>query len=285
MKNYVKVCWLIAIVAILGLAFVGCGGEGGAIGEFVTDDSGGGGGGGGAGSTLKLSGNVYTMDVDLTDSSPKIVYKAYNGPDINVEDPSGGSGKIKNGKLSYEIGVPDYTFNIANFDIEDEFGGAWTDITISDPSAEGFIIQELDLDSEEYGSIMKGNFAMSINASALTETTEMVWYVYVDKAVKITGKGVTNKTGVNEYTGVPYKITSNALNLSFKKGWNAVYLKASVTVKFDSNLNPINTTSTINMTLSDPALKWILDGFSNPTEVDPEEPGYPYESILPMFKK
>ena len=238
MKNLAKLAGIITLAAVIGFSFAACGG-----------DSGGGGGDDPSsylGATLEISGEqVYTRN-----ESEKLI--TFDG-DLEI-DPSkngGGIGAIAKGKLTYTFGTPsetwkildDFTASVFYVNGRKQWGsfyGYYDDVKVEPSDAQWFFDECLWITgSDEYSRVYRTN----------DSDDEFVEYTYVDKDVKITGKGKTYSEA-GDYDGEyeEAKKTEN-INLSLKKGWNAVHYKYSL--KGD--------TYTESMSLRNPKnFKWVL---------------------------
>ena len=246
MKNVFKVLGIIAIVAVIGFSFAACG-----------DDDGGDGGGGPSflGDKLELSGQVYLPSYTATG----ITYQKFDG-NLTLDDYFGGSGEVKNGKLSYTIGVPNPSdLEILNFNEDFDVHGrdySYDSTTISNPNAKRVIFNGFDIeDGSTYYNLRKANDTGNINSQGYSSTYEEVIYVYVDSDVTISGKGKTiTITNNDTYNGVndSSTYTTKDFSLALKTGWNAVYMKQMFT---ETNYK---STYTMAISLSNPSLKWTL---------------------------
>ena len=241
-----KVFGIIALIAVIGFLATAC----------PEDDNGG--GPTFLGDKLELSGQVYLAK--WNDDYTSLSYQDFSG-NLAIDDNYGGSGEIKNGKLSYSIGVPT---NLQTLDFTDEYnydGESYNNFSVSKSNVKGLIIW-LSVDSNDYYGVYKGNTAYNVQTSSSSRTIESVNYVYVEEDVTVSGSGKTD-TGSDTYDGVSetWKSTTGNLNLAFKKGWNAVYGKTEISQTFTGTLdNPtsINGTYTNTLSLSNPSLRWLL---------------------------
>jgi len=243
MKNFTKLFGIITLAAVIGFFTAACG-DGGDGGDS------GGGGSSFLGDTLELSGQVYLQEYTET----SITYQSFDN-DLTIPNLYGGSGKIKNGKLSYTIGIPT---NLEILDVNKDFGyGDDNDVTISNQNVRGLFFEGFDLNDSTYYYLHKSNVIGSSNSKGYSRTGEYVNYVYVDRDVTISGKG---KTRTDDYTadGVNYSssYTTKNFSLALKAGWNAVYMKQtdSATITETS----YKSTFTMTVSLGNPSLKWIL---------------------------
>ena len=237
-----KKIWLGMLVMALafGMTVVGC------------DDSSTGGGDGVTsaylGDTLDLSGQVYLER--WNDDYTNVNYQNFTGnltipeyvswydydDDDNKEEIRiniGGSGEIRNGRLSYSIGTPN---ELDTFDEWDYifYKGPLEDVKVSDANVKGFVLEGLDVDSDDYSGLMKEKKTVS------SGTYEFVNYVYVESDVTVSGKS---------YKWAGGQGTRTFKKCVFKKGWNAVYQQNGET----------KNTVTISTSMGNPSsLRWVL---------------------------
>ena len=254
MKNRFFIVGILVIVLVFGMAVIGC------------DDGNGGDNGGGSGfmgTTLNLNGQVWTRDWDENDNptyerftgSRTINPATYHicGDDECIDIIIGGSGSIINGQLSFSIGTPSELISV-----QEVFGmnaKSFNNFNISPSSARAV---ELDILYISGGEELDKRISDS-------NTSEDVFYYYVDRDVTITGSGkkTTHECDCIEYNGYcdceeweeqchcgGTYITRN-LNLNLKTGWNVV------TVKHEWNER--NNTSTMTVSTGDSSrARWIL---------------------------
>jgi len=255
---------LIALIAVIGFFATACP-------EKDGDDEDGGysgnvGGPAFLGDKLELSGQVY----EHKSNNGIYSYQAFSGNlTIYDNDNHGGSGEIKNGQLSYSIGVP---ANLKPLDFEDDYNWELEDgdyfynnFSVSKANVKGVIIDKLSTDSNGYSNnVRKTNEAEAYNEQngSYSYTYEEVYYVYVEEDVTVSGSGKTS-TYSEPDDGVNYtvKYISGDLNLAFKKGWNAVYMKMEQAVTFTGTIDDpttLNETNTVTTSLSNPSLRWVL---------------------------
>ena len=256
--NAVKVPLIIALAVIIGFSFTAC------------DDGEDGGGGIASGlSTLNLSGRVVLEDIDV--EAQKVTYTNFTGPNLKIDDSGlGGSGTVNNGNLSYSVGKPEdlYPFDVE--DLEYFFGGY--ELTASKQSVEANILMGLYLENAD-GVIYKGSSSISGNQNSSKITEESVYYIYVDDDVTITGKGYT-ETDTETEGGITYTetFTSRNFSLPLKKGWNAIHEKWEISGTISGPAgNPTGVTLTVTETISlgNPALRWIIYGYTPPVTIPP----------------
>ena len=194
------------------------------------------------GTTLTLSGQVYTMTENAMD-----FYKKWNGNatvyayDTWDENGDRTTGKITKGELSFSIGQPVPNSEIESLHTVEEIFGGWSQFMIDnnydDVKYTPAGVRAFDLwwlDTEEYGSIVKQNESISDQGMFLREAI----YIWVEKDVRLTAKG--KKSSVGSYT--------EDIDLPFKAGWNAVYKKHAWATDTPNLLK-----------LGDPDLKWVIN--------------------------
>jgi len=251
MKNFVKWLGIIAIVVVIGFSITAC----------QTDDNDGGGNNGGGsaviGAKLELSGQVYTSTFNQTNYS--VTFPEYKG-NLTIGDNNGGNATITGGKLSYTIETPNNLETLE--DLQDHIFYSYDNVTASDSSAKGFILDFYKYDANTSYSLSKSNMSVNIGNTSGTATQESVSYVYVDKDVTITGKGETRTGRMDEDNpnSGTWTNKTNDFSLAMKKGWNAVYTKSVSSTTYPAG-NPsaaTSSTGTETISLNNPALKWVL---------------------------
>ena len=159
---------------------------------------------GGGSDNLTLSGQVYTQNID---ASGKVTYTPSTDPDKNFTGNVGGTGSIKNGQMSFSIGLPDI-FPLLQETFTKGGGALWAnDVKVqpSDTKGVGLAFYDVDLNKINVNIIL----------NPYSSTTEMIMYIYVDRDCTITSNGGTVGTGST-------KRTFSSMNLSLKKGWNTL---------------------------------------------------------------
>jgi hypothetical protein len=218
--NSAKVSLLLAaIAAIIGLLMTGC--------PEPDDD-----GNGGGRDEMKFFGQVYTV----TESEKGITFQKFTGDleigkDYYFEDENippitlPGTGEIKAGILDYTIGKPPvYLATIQQMTDAFTETEMFENITASDNSVQYFGINSLPIvNSQNYIGLIRTEIEEIDSRTYYIFTEELVMYIYVEKNVTITGKGITeNGFDYIEETPVSITIKSENLNLSLKAGWNAI---------------------------------------------------------------
>jgi hypothetical protein len=233
----------IALVVVIGFSMTACDVDGGG--------GGGGGGGGYLGSSLTLSGPVYTQDVNIeaimSGSGDMFKYTPYKGPPSVFTSNVGGSGSISNGKMSFSVGAPDPSF-LEPFERNDLAIMGDYDI-YRDASVSPSNVNGVSLDLTDYASIDLSRMNMIVNTSTGSRTVEMVNYIYYDRDCTVTATG---GKATDSSSGVSVTITFPNLNIKFKKGWNTLYIK----------ITSSSTTGSVVINQSDPSsCKWVIDEY------------------------
>ncbi|MDR2716505.1 MAG: hypothetical protein LBB89_00360 [Treponema sp.] len=242
MKNCTKLFGTIALMAIIGFSFTACGGG--------DDDGGGGGGDGSLGATLTITNaQVY----NLTDEGK--VGTPYNGTIENLNhtrdftidkvpikplgDLISGSPSVTliSGKLSISLGTPKSTALMDG----DDFAGEG--VTISTSGAKYFALDWGFYDGTG-DSASNWVFQMMENSK---NHYGAVYYIYVDKNIKITGTfvDVDEEDDDGEYT------TKTVYKMDLKTGWNSVIVEETATGKDSSTFTMKTAKPTANH-------KWVI---------------------------
>jgi len=248
MKNTIKLLGLIALVAVIGFTIVACNNGGNPTSTLgPSEPSGGNGDGDGdedededdgddngvLGTTLNLSGQVYTVIWDRTN----ITFEQFTG-NRKVYSKFGGSGSITNGQLSFRFGRPNVLKNS-----NEMFDWVFQDLnnfSVSPAAARG---RFLDLETPD-GYLYRGNATYSVTGNIGSRTEERVAYIYVDRDTTISAS-YTVDSGVDTYS-FPYTPATNAFHITLQKGWNALYGKIA--------------TDTMTYSLGNPtSLKWVIE--------------------------
>jgi hypothetical protein len=250
--------WLgmLAMALVFGITVVGCD-NGSTNGNDGTSPF--------LGDTLELSGQVYRARWNAKTFS--VDYLPYAGPNLTLDDWRDGRWSIKNGNLSFSIGVPEGLQPVNDF--KDFFWG-YHDLTISRPSVEGRILTGLVDDDEVDGDyirryeLRKERETYSLGNGSYSYKHERVYYFYVESDTTLSGKGRTEtQTGYWPAREHPVAVTTKDFTLQLKTGWNAVYIKWEYQLKFtgDDVNNPTsitNATDTGTISLGNPSLRWVL---------------------------
>jgi len=252
------------LLAALGLAlvlvFTGCG-----------DDNGG--GSGALGTTMNLSGPVYTWVDD--------VLAPFGGNRTIVSEPPGGEGAIVNGQFNFSFGRPvaEYLESIGNLfsGWEDEEYTEFMDFTIAPAAARGAFLWMIAMT----GDTKDGDIYRLYHAETATSFTwRVVDYIFVDREVTISARGITETSECNCSTCTCVEwddacfcagtFTSRSFNITLREGWNALELREEG--RAGAN-NTFNTTLTISHGNPGNPLRWALedwdgwDGWSDEIEL------------------
>jgi len=214
------------------------------------------------GETLNLTGQVYTgaMNEDEDADSPFILIPYtgsftingfYTRNDYYYDDDYydnyvllGGTGSVTSGQLNYTIGTPDpeYLVNISQY-----YEDMGVDITISDPTVKGVILQGL---LDENNNSLSRDSPYLIVYTGTEYTIEVVLYTYVDKDVTYSYPETILPLDEEEDDGIFATLTAATIKL--KKGWNALCQKSTV--------NYSDRTLTASESVSDPSnVYWVYE--------------------------
>ena len=242
MKNLVKLLGVIALAAVIGFSFAACpepeeeGGLGDKL-EFINEQ-------------------VY---VGGENEKEEYEYKPYTGADITFDSVYGATPKIVGGKFSFSVGIPT---SLESIDEWFSYNDSFTDLEISDTTVKVASIYSFEYSTSNGSSTM---WRENVEYNSESYTSESVEFVYVDKPVKITGKGTT---GTDEEG---FKWKSNNLNLSLSAGWNTLYSKGT-----DSASG-----WTFTLSVSNPSsLKWVLSDYGRDADDDDDD----YEIMMTINK-
>ena len=187
MKNRIRLCSIIALAAIIGFSFIGCGSDNGGI------------------SGLNLSGPVFYFD----QSQPNTTPQPYTGPVVPIRSlgSAGGSGEIRNGNFSFTIDVPTTTVQLS---VGGSFMSARFEITqVSAPVLfYRLTFEEITAPFDKAHWLYWGN---DLEGGSY----EMVDPMYVSADVTVSGIGRTATFGTNVLRGSDF-------TLNLKEGWNMV---------------------------------------------------------------
>jgi len=218
------------------------------------------------GSTLKLSGQVYTASMDQ--SNGNLIFTPYTG-NMDISASCGGSGGITGGVFDYSIGVPgnlEPFFSNTHGGIMEMFGtfdyqsGFVPDYDYFKIESENVNINCYFLDGFSDGdlydsswTLTKANLTFRFNGNPPTLSTQNikgVAYCYVDGDVTVRGTGKITE-GTDDDNRAFSRTTTN-LNLAFKTGWNAVYVNATTTY------SETGVISKASLSLSNHNFRWVL---------------------------
>ena len=217
-----------------------------------------GGAAGGGRDSVTLSGQVYTRgEIDFGSISELgIKYDEYQGGDLIISDGGlGGTGGIKNGKLSYTIGTPAALFPI-DMDMIDA-RGVYANISISRSGVSAAPLLLLAEDGPVNGALTRERLSVNSKAGLINFSGETVTYIYVDNNVTITAKG---DAFTDSYGGIPYSVATQDIRLNMKKGWNAVNIKLSINLTMNLISGAFEPAGIISASLGDSsAFRWTLN--------------------------
>ena len=170
------------------------------------------------GEELILSGQVHTWDGNDSNSFP-----LFHG-NLPVSSGVGGSGSVINGRLNFTVGTPAPAVLKQQFMQEflDDAGGVevFPNIQTSPADVQGTILMGLYIDNYQKPPLWRFNETVVTSGTSTTQTQEIVFYIYVNKDATLTATAM-KETG--------YDVDVSDINMSLKKGWNAMYLKTVIT--------------------------------------------------------
>jgi len=243
MKNTIKCLGIIALVAVIGFSMITCGGDDGDSGGKTF-----------LGENLALSGQVWVDTTDffavLLTGKLKVTYEKFNGS-VDFSTYQVGSGAVTNGQLTYTASPTSSQLAPATY-MGAYLEEMYNNVVISNTAVNMYQLGALVVDDADYSYLSKSNSSASGTIASATFTEESVTYIYVDADVKITAAG---KTWTEDDDGDVATVTTKNINLSLKKGWNAVYGKTVAKGSMEGN-----STATVTMSVSNPDLKWVLEG-------------------------
>jgi len=193
----------------------------------------------------------------------------------------GGSGAITNGMLSFSIGTPSWLMGMADGFVEFFeyfFDGMFDNLSISVPTARGALLIDLETSGGEHTQWLERRlFSDTVQ--------EIVVYLFVDQDVVITADGITHELAWDECwcstcdcddcdCGFSETITIEDLNLSLRRGWNALFLRGEY-LEITDGVVEISAA----ISLGDPArLRWYLwesSGFAYSETIEPASAAVP----------
>ena len=211
-----------AILASIGLGMAACdtGGGGAAAGNADGANA-----PGFMGETMTLSGQVWTWaqvggsSMPVSWSGTTGVFASFYGWDEDFAV-TGGSGAVINGQLNFSIGTPpNLHLGLRSFFVGWQYEHPFDNFQISDEQVRFQLFQGL--------STMCGGYLWREIDPRLGD--EEVVYIFVDRNVTITGTGRTFLVPCSCHAcncvqcNCTYVTRTQNLNLSLRRGWNAIY--------------------------------------------------------------
>ncbi|MDR0585226.1 MAG: hypothetical protein LBG57_12910 [Treponema sp.] len=195
---------------------------------------------------LDLKGDVYTVEWEGSASNPtKVTYtKAATAFDGTVTSNLGGTGEIKNGKLTFKIDPPaaltnDLTNAVVNAipvnngnDLSDYYSNVKVTPVTAKYATLSLSVGSKSLDYEKVG--------ISSSDTSYMYQEEGISYLCLSADVTVTGDKKE-----------PW--TSSNLNMTLKKGWNIIYSK------FVYKVSNGETTYSFTMKDEQHSLRWVVD--------------------------
>ena len=243
-------------------------------------------------SKLKLSGQVFEY-IEATDPSSILSGpKEFKGK-LEISDGGlGGSGEIRNGKLTYSIDVEPPLSPINEGMGLDYLKGMYKSLKFSPENVNAAVVALEITNNDEYSGLLRSLMGLDLSKlpTTIIITVETVNYVYVDKDMNITAD---KDTFEYDYSDFPIILTSEKINLNLKKGWNALYseitAQANISMEVilsllgdsDPDLSTLDLSALepkghLKMSVGDPnTLKWTLIPSQSEDTVEPQPPQPP----------
>jgi hypothetical protein len=179
-------------------------------------------------------GETFTIsDQQVFTRTPGASPAIYTGNDLTVSANRGaGSGTIRNGLLTFTFVTPNLLNPIHIGGLNDDYYLFYDDLSFEPNDTQSFCWSFLE--AGRYSLVREGGSGPNINQTAD--------YIYVDRDVKITGKGMVS-------TPISLTVRTSDINWDLKKGWNVIYTHKNLGVS----------PAVFNKTLGDNAsLYWAL---------------------------
>ena len=256
MKNFnnrplVRIFILAAMVAVIGLLSAGC------STDSDPDSS-----AGHLGPSLDFSGRVQVQDPF---HNPELVvhsYSPYDGPNLTMTCPFGGTGTISGGMLNFTIEDPSVLWPNFQTTLSVMFSNIWDNVIITPNGTtelRGMFFEGLTAGDSLVHRLRTLGDIYARTTGAGSQNKREVMYGWVNQDVTITGSGVTNKETVMPLLLGPeitVSLTSSPLNIQLKAGWNALYLNTALSWTEDRSL-PITVTE--RAVIDNPSdLMWVI---------------------------
>jgi hypothetical protein len=221
------------------------------------------------GPELELSSDVYIREINFDPETMEGLYEILEGSldlvtyikagnKLNLEisdDGLGGTGEIRNGKLSYSIGEPDgelIPIEEVLTELLSDVGSLPAGVNLPDYSVSSDTAQAVPLyllidGDPEYIALSRERITSTStfsNASppfSFTVTVEMVNFIYVDEGVNVSVSPFSYETTYSDLTDeelpsvfpfedIPIKLTIDRINLNLQEGWNAIHSTLTLTL-------------------------------------------------------
>ena len=247
MKKLCKRFGIIAMMAVIGFLMTGCPTDGTGNGNGTGGGNGTNGGGNGTqngnngflGSTMNLSGWVYTEE--RTDAG-RIFTRFPADENLFFSNPSFGlSGTITNGQLNLTVGRPSASY-LEN--IGDRFDEGDSIVTISDRSA--MIFAEDDLQLRDGTWLVR--FYESISQDGMSGVSYWIMFVFVDRDVTVSEE-------YRRWTEGNDTVIFEASTFAFREGWNVINQRGEWV---ETDVGFRETTWTASMGDLDYPVRWVF---------------------------
>ena len=201
------------------------------------------------------TGIVYVWELDL----------------VNLEE----EGYIEGGGLYFSIGTPETMGDIVG--LFDGYDYSYDNFTISPSNARGIILRDLQTAGDGFSGWLSKS---SLDEGASTSTLDEVYYIYVDRNVRITGQGRAIEIQGDDST---WTLETKGINISLRTGWNVMHVSQTTTITEIGGL--VVGSETVMLSANDPEwARWKLfeieDNISG-TRMSPSirRPGMPFRQF------
>ncbi|MCL2193440.1 MAG: hypothetical protein FWB78_08605 [Treponema sp.] len=209
---------------------------------------------------MTLSGQVYAMVPDAKmefDGNRQASAIALLGQGIYD---LGGEGGIYDGQLNFTIGRPLQAPTLWGITtLFEGFDDIYRDFTIYPDNARAAALLGLTTVGEGFsGWLERINLEKDENTSTLDEVN----FIYVDRDVTITARGMTQ---VFEYEYTVWRIMTVNLNINLESGWNVLHTSHTTTITEIDDL--VIGSETVSLSATDPDwVKWTLQEIEDDTD-------------------
>ena len=209
---------------------------------------------------MTIVGQVYVLAQDADGENGE--FRAFDG-DRQVQAQAligegvyylGGAGAISGGRLSFTIGRPSPTPQVANLwcmgTLFEGYDDVYRDFTVYPDDARGAVLLGLLTAGDGFmGWMNRYNLDIDGNTSTLDE----VYFLYVDRDVTVTGRGVTD---VFEGDFGVWRITTTGINIRLNAGWNVMHRSHATTITETGDM--VIGSETVTLSAGDPHwVRWI----------------------------
>ncbi|MCL2190837.1 MAG: hypothetical protein FWB79_02490 [Treponema sp.] len=172
----------------------------------------------------------------------------------------GGVGNIADGRLNFNIGTPGVLVSIGF--LFDSYGDTYDDFTIYPRTARAVLFHGMETDGDDrVGWIQRLHSVVQGTAETrLTSVLDEVFYVYVDRDVRISGTGRSDSGAGHAFSN--YAWSFGDLNIVLEAGWNVMHVRAETTIEGSHH------STAVTMAAYDPGwVRWGLHEMSREASV------------------